>query len=257
MTSSHRMDRREFLGLTATFGAASLTSPLGVVVQTQDARLEARPVAPSRPPPPGESALGLGSGRDGLLYVPRGYDPGRPSPLAVMLHGAGRDAQRMRSTFPLADELGLVIVAPDSRGGTWDAIEGRIGPDVAFIDAALRSVFAHVRVNPAHLALAGFSDGASYALGLGLANGDLFSHVIAYSPGFINVRRAVGNPAIFISHGTSDNILPIETTSRRFVPKLKEGGYDVHYREFAGGHMVPPDVSREAFEWFRGKPKGR
>src|SRR6187431_3072240 len=99
MTPSHRMDRREFLGLTATFGAASLTSPVGVFVQIQDAHLEARPVTPSKSPPPGESALGLGSGRDGLLYVPRGYDPARPWPLTVMLHGAGRDAQRMRSTF--------------------------------------------------------------------------------------------------------------------------------------------------------------
>jgi phospholipase/carboxylesterase len=249
MTSSHRMDRREFLGLTATFGAASLTSPLGVVVQTQDARLEARPVTPSSPPPPGESALGLGSGRDGLLYVPRGYDPGRPSPLAVMLHGAGRDAQRMRSTFPLADELGLVIVAPDSRGGTWDAIEGRIGPDVGFIDAALRSVFAHVRVSPTHLALAGFSDGASYALGLGLANGDLFSHVIAFSPGFVTSSLRRGKPSVFISHGTQDVVLPINNTSRVITPRLRAAGYDVLYREFDGPHQLLPEIAREAFAW--------
>jgi len=85
-----------------------------------------------------------------------------------------------------------VIVAPDSRGRTWDAIEGRMGPDVEFIDTALRSVFAHVRVNPARVAMAGFSDGASYALGLGLANGDLFSHVIAFSPGFVTSRLRRG-----------------------------------------------------------------
>jgi len=183
-----------------------------------------------------------------------------PLPLLVLLHGAGGTARRVAArtdAFQLADEFGVVVIAPESRGVTWDVVRGGLGPDIEFIDAALRHIFARVRIDASRLALGGLSDGASYALSVGLGNGDLFSHVIAYSPGFINVRRAVGNPAIFISHGTSDNILPIETTSRRFVPKLKEGGYDVHYREFAGGHMVPPDVSREAFEWFRGKPKGR
>ena len=167
-----------------------------------------------------------------------------------MLHGAGRDAQRMRSTFSLADEFGLVIVAPDSRGQTWDAIEGRIGPDVGFIDAALRSVFAHVRVNPAHLALAGFSDGASYALGLGLANGDLFSHVIAFSPGFVTSSLRRGKPSVFISHGTQDVVLPINNTSRVITPRLRAAGYDVLYREFDGPHQLLPEIAREAFAWF-------
>jgi predicted esterase len=40
----------------------------------------------------------------------------------------------------------------------------------------------------------GFSDGASYALSLGLANGDLFTHVLGFSPGFMRVPRHVGRP---------------------------------------------------------------
>jgi phospholipase/carboxylesterase len=249
MTTQHRMRRREFLGLTAGFGVVSLMSPLGADLQPQDSHLEARPAAPSKPATPGETALGLGSGRDGLLYVPRRYDPARPAPLAVMLHGAGRDAQRMRSTFPLADEFGLVIVAPDSRGKTWDAIEGRIGPDLEFIDAALRSVFAQVRVNPTRLAMAGFSDGASHALGLGLANGDLFSHVIAFSPGFVTSPVRRGKPSVFISHGTQDVVLPINNTSRVIAPRLRAAGYDVVYREFDGPHQLLPEIAREAFAW--------
>jgi phospholipase/carboxylesterase len=252
MATPHQMHRREFLGgLTAAFGTVSLTSPRGAPVPDQDAHLEARPSALSsaKSPAPGESALGLGSVRDGLLYVPRGYDSGRPAPLAVMLHGAGRDAQRMRSTFPLADELGLVIVAPDSRGRTWDAIEGRIGPDVEFIDAALRSVFARIRVNPARVAMGGFSDGASYALGLGLANGDLVSHVIAFSPGFVTSPFRRGKPAVFISHGTQDVVLPINNTSRVIAPRLRAAGYDILYREFDGPHQLLPEIAREAFAW--------
>ena len=44
--------------------------------------------------------------------------------------------------------------------------------------------------------------------------------------------------------------MPIETTGRNVVQRLKALGYDVTYREFDGGHTVPPEVSREAFEWF-------
>ncbi len=33
----------------------------------------------------------------------------------------------------------------------------------------------------------GFSDGASYALSLGVPNGDLFTHIVAFSPGFMRL----------------------------------------------------------------------
>ena len=44
--------------------------------------------------------------------------------------------------------------------------------------------------------------------------------------------------------------LPIDDTSRKFVPKLKGLGYDVTYREYDGGHGAPPAIVREAFEWW-------
>jgi predicted esterase len=59
-----------------------------------------------------------------------------------------------------------------------------------------------------------------------------------------------GKPKIFISHGTSDQVMPIDITSRRFVPRLRTLGYAVTYREYDGRHQLPPAVAREAFEWF-------
>lgn len=52
--------------------------------------------------------------------------------------------------------------------------------------------------------IAGFSDGPSYALSLGLANGDVFDSVIAFSPGFQVAESAGGRPGLFVSHGTED-----------------------------------------------------
>ena len=116
---------------------------------------------------------------------------------------------------------------------------GGYGPDVAFIDAALTLTFSRYSVDPGRLGVEGFSDGASYALGLGLSNGHLFSHVLAFSPGFLSVIDREGSPRIFVSHGTSDSILPIDQCSRRIVPELRGQKYDVEYVEFEGDHEVP------------------
>ena len=95
----------------------------------------------------------------------------------------------------------------------------------------------------------GFSDGASYALALCRINGDLFSRVVAFSPGFVPPGRATGKPEIFITHGSDDRILPYESTSGRIAPALKRAGYLVTLRTFAGGHTVPAELAREAFRW--------
>ena len=58
-----------------------------------------------------------------------------------------------------------------------------------------------------------------------------------------------GRARFFISHGTSDQILPIDQCSRVIVPRLKSMGYDVTYREFEGRHELPPDIAVEAMRW--------
>jgi len=122
---------------------------------------------------------------------------------------------------------------------------------VRFIDQALIRVFAQRHVDPRKIAVCGFSDGASYALGLGLSNGDLFREVMAFSPGFVpSGVEPTGTPRIFISHGTKDQILPIDTCSRRLVPQLKQAGYEVKFQEFDGPHAMPAEIARGAIEWF-------
>ena len=122
---------------------------------------------------------------------------------------------------------------------------------MAFIDDALALALTRCRVDPRHVIVEGFSDGASYALGLGLANGDLLRRVVALSPGFIPAFEGdpVGMPPIFIAHGTADAVLPIDRTSRPLVSALRNAGYDVEYVEHDGGHAVPADVAAAALAW--------
>jgi phospholipase/carboxylesterase len=215
-------------------------------------RIKARPAAPTVAVEPGEHRLGLGdpaTRRDGILYVPRSA-ASHPVPLLVLLHGGGGRASYFRFTFPLAEEAGVVILTLDSRDNTWDAIDSPYGPDVLFIDAALQHTFTRVAIDPRRVALGGISDGASYALSLGIANGDLFTHLVAVSPGFIAPPSPpVGRPLIFVAHGTRDNVYSVDGTRRHIVPRLKDSGYDVTYQEFDGPHSMLPPTAREVMEW--------
>jgi phospholipase/carboxylesterase len=217
----------------------------------EEGRLLARPGQPTETVSPGLHPLGLDRDRDALLLVPAGYRVDQPAPFVLSLHGAGGDATS--GLYPLrdlADEAGLILLSPASRQSTWDVIRGGYGPDVAFIDRALAAAFARCAVDPELLAVAGFSDGASYALSLGITNGDVFGHVMAFSPGFMAPADQRGEPRIFISHGMKDQVLAIDRTSRRITPQLARAGYDVQYYEFDGPHTVPSEIARQALDWF-------
>ena len=217
-------------------------------------RLLARPDSGTGDAPGGLRQLNLESERDGLLYVPRSYAPEIPTPLVLMLHGAGGTGRgSMGPLLPFADTFRFMLLAPDARLETWDVLRGGFGPDVEFIDRALGQTFSRYNVDSSRVAVGGFSDGASYALSIGLGNGDLVTNVIAFSPGFMAPNVLEGKPRIFISHGLHDRTLPIDLCSRRIVPSLRRSKYEVVYREFDGPHTVPESIASEATAWFAGQ----
>lgn len=218
-------------------------------VRARSGQITSRPGQPVSDGAEGLQTIELRRRRDPLLYVPSGSDWRRPLPLIVSLHGAGGDARHGIDLLrDLADEHRLLLLAPASQDTTWDVIVSSFGTDVSVLNQALEWVFARHSIS--RIAISGFSDGASYALSLGLANGDLFSHVLAFSPGFYTVHRRSGQPGIFISHGTDDRVLPIDRCSRAIVPRLRKAGYKVRYEEFPGGHHAPDLLRREAVRMF-------
>jgi len=230
--------------------AASVAQPVRTAV--------AQSPQPQMPGPPGDPTpgrarrLGIGDGeRDGLLYVPRGWEADKPMPLLVLLHGAGNTSLSTQYSYQHADDFGFIVLSPDSRDErTWDAILGIWGPDLEFIGTALKYASRQCAVVESHIGLGGFSDGGSYALSMGIGNGDVFTKIMGMSPGVMQPAAVRGKPKIWVSHGTSDPIMPIDITSRKFVPRLKSLGYDVTYREYDGRHQLPAPIAHEAFAWF-------
>jgi phospholipase/carboxylesterase len=197
--------------------------------------------------------LGFRTERDALLYVPESSLKLDKAPLVLSLHGASRSSDRgIEVLRAQADEFGFLLLAPASARVTWDIINGAGGLDAKFINRAMNKVYEMRSIDPARVAMAGFSDGASASLSLGLANGDLFAAVFGFSPGFVVDLPRAGKPPVFISHGTIDNVLPIDECSRRIVPQLRQDGYKVTYREFEGKHTLPPEIASEAMRWFMG-----
>jgi phospholipase/carboxylesterase len=204
----------------------------------------------------GTHPLEVDDERIGLMHVTRERPaPGEGWTVIALFHGAGADAADiipLLADVPMPDPT--IVLAPDSVASSWDLVHGRLGPDLRRLDAVLELLLEQIPVAHERMAVSGFSDGASYALSVGLSNGELFPNIIAFSPGFASPPRIVGMPRVFISHGTGDRVLPIDRCSRVIVPRLRGAGYSVDFHEFDGGHTVPEPMVEAALEWLSAAP---
>jgi phospholipase/carboxylesterase len=249
--------RRRFIGGVTVAGfAAACASGEANVMTHSDGRLAARPAPPLQ--------LGARSGLfdlDGLraaAFVPPGLDRATPAPLLLLLHGAGGKGDGlMRRFMPLAEQRGVILLAPDSARQTWDAIRAfggathdTFGEDAAAIDRVLAALFAEVNIDRNRVAIGGFSDGASYAISLGGRNGDLFGDILAFSPGGVVPFTTRAQPRIFISHGRRDEILKFENTAMGIAPGLTAMGLDVTFHPFEGSHELRNQEMQAGLDWW-------
>jgi phospholipase/carboxylesterase len=212
-------------------------------------RLTAQPISGTTTVAAGIYPLSVTATKDARLIVPQ-VSGSAAVPLLVMLHGAGGDEVPVDVVADAAALHNIAVLIPRSRASTWDLAAGGFGDDVGVIDRALEETFRRVRVDPDRIALAGFSDGASYALTLGIANGDLFSHLIAFAPGFMSPVNRFGSPDIFIAHGSEDVITSPRNSEQNIVPFLRALGYTVRFHGFTGGHQVNAPEADAALAWF-------
>ena len=157
-------------------------------------------IQPKTPEPVDELPTGLvwieqGSQR-AALFTPDEIDMEQRYPLLAVLHGAGRqDEMLMKAYRDEAERRQALVLVPRSFGMTWDLIQhaaqGGVGPDAPsprpdldFLEYAYDLIYRRYPIDPFRQALLGYSDGASYALSVGLANPSLFSAVMGWAAGF-------------------------------------------------------------------------
>jgi phospholipase/carboxylesterase len=250
------VSRRHAVALLAGAGLASACAAGAGNAVVSDGVLHVRP---------GAAAAGVRSGQfrfeeppRPLAFIPPSLDRSKPAPMMLLLHGAGGRGDRiLRRFMPMAEARGVILLAPDSDLKTWDAIRGMqygttpaFGADVARVEQALALMFGEALIDPQRLAIAGFSDGASYALSLGLPNAGLFSHIIAMSPGGVAPFAGRAQAQVFVSHGRKDSILAYDNTAKGIVPGVKGLGLPVEFVSFDGDHELRDAEMRAAFDWF-------
>lgn len=201
------------------------------------------------------------------------YRPAKPSagkrPLLVLLHGAGMSARAfLDGARAEADRCGCLLLSVQSKGATWDTIglvrqaakaerttvDRLFGEDTNRVEQALSVALRAADADRRSVILFGFSDGASYALSLGLANPSLFPGVVAIAPGF-HLEPAAINPKqrLFIAHSPTDRVLSFDRTRDDTVASLHRAGFDLRFRPFDGGHRIDRSVLAEGVDFVLGR----
>lgn len=212
---------------------------------------------------PSATTTTLGTGISRLNARAFTYRPGTahaPSPLIVLLHPAGGNSlEFLREFTRTAEQRGALLLALQAPGRTWtlkpDGNGGAdFGQEPAALDEALSALFARAAIDPQRIAVLGFSDGASYALSIGLANPRLFKGVVALSSGTVWLPpRVDSSQRIVIAHGTRDEILPFENARDTIVPGLEKAGLKPHTLWFRGEHELDDRSIDQALDYALGK----
>jgi predicted esterase len=232
-------------------------------------------VAPKSPEPVDELPTGLvwierGAQR-AALFTPDEIDPERRYPLLAVLHGAGRTDEPLIKLYrDEAERRQALVLIPRSAGMTWDLIEhaalgaeGRthVGrPDLDFLEYAYDLVFRRYPIDFERLGLLGYSDGASYALSLGLSNPELIRAVMGWAAGFVVVDEdaaapGVRRPAVLVEYGTHDELFPFDQVAVPMRTQLEAFGCAVTFRVDEGGrHWPSGEFQDAALDWFFSEP---
>ena len=170
---------------------------------------------------PNGGFVSSGRRRDYLLHVPRSYDPSRPTPLVISMHGAGLwgAAQKETSRWnEMAERHGFIVVYPSGAGGDgpriWHVDRGAgLMRDVRFISELIDTLEAAYHIDPTRIYADGLSNGGGMAFVLSCTLSDRIAAVGMVASAqllpwsWCSDRRPV--PMIAF-HGTADPVTPYD-----------------------------------------------
>jgi dienelactone hydrolase len=186
----------------------------------------------------------------GDLELPPG--PAARHPAVVLVHGSGGVGAREDRWADELRQAGAATFQLDSftgRGITFTAEDQDQLSGVAMIGDAYRALellATHPRIDPARIAVMGFSKGGFVALYSALtrfhrlhgpAGARFAQHIAFYPPCFVTyvADELVTDRPIRLFHGAADDLAAIEPC-RAYVARLRRAGADAQLTEYAGAH---------------------
>lgn len=197
------------------------------------------------------------------------------NPLFLLIHGYGSNEQDL---FSFAEELPethyvISVRAPfDLQYGSyaWYAInfdadenkfsdlnQAKVSRDllVQFINELIEKYL----IDSNNITLIGFSQGSILSYSVALSYPEKIRKIVAFS-GYLNAdmilpgieKRDFSQLKIFASHGTQDQVIPVEW-ARKTKPFLDQLGIENIYREYPIGHGISPQNFFDFKNWLLNK----
>jgi poly(3-hydroxybutyrate) depolymerase len=198
-------------------------------------------------------------GRGGVAFLPHQLSAGA-RPLLVLFHGTGGSGSAILGSFrSIAEQRGLIVVAPDSGrspDGAWNwqvgDAPGELTADRQHTTACIEEVLAlpGVRVDGDYVLAAGYSGGASSAPYLASNDARFRAFAVLHGgvfAGGLGSNRVRG----WFSTGEGDT-LRTPRSVRDAGSSAAERTGPITFRAFAGGHELSRAEVDDLIEWWLG-----
>ncbi|MBI1853754.1 MAG: hypothetical protein HYR85_25745 [Planctomycetes bacterium] len=197
-----------------------------------------------------------GSPAEYLLSIPPDYQPGRPAPLLVSMHGTGGRGEHCLDLWrDLARDAGFLLACPTAttfREKGW----GSSAVERSEVLSVIADVSHRCRVDANRVYLGGWSMGGHGTFDVGVHHPDRFA---ALNPaiggltlGYFGLADNLVPVPIFLVSGALDQKELVER-QREAVLLLRKRGAEVVHREHPdGGHEMFPEDLPDVLTWLRG-----
>jgi polyhydroxybutyrate depolymerase len=158
-----------------------------------------------------------GRQRTYYLYTPKTYNPNRPMPLVIALHGyggQGKDLAANTGFSELAEQKGFIIAYPDGIERRWDVVSNPLFgvDDVSFIAALIDHLTQIRAIDRRRIYATGVSNGGFLVQRLACEQNSqiaAFATVVATLPSQVRSQCHPARPvSLLMINGTADRKVP-------------------------------------------------
>lgn len=187
--------------------------------------------------------------------------------LMIILHGRGDSSEgfKMLPDFLKIDEMNYILFdAPFEyfTGYSWYQLPPDQLTGIEYSSKLLTKVLDELfkdKFNAKESFLFGFSQGSLLTFEFGARYQKVLGGYIAVS-GYIydadklleDMNKDVNSSNWLCTHGTYDNVLPLET-SKEQVETLQNGGFEIEFKTYEKDHSIDADELTMISEWIKSK----